>query len=104
VAIALACSSLIHAPLQQYFANRLIGLTPGRYLAGLAVPAGATAALAIALVVWRFTALSHGAPAWLVLLGAVPLGALSYAFALSALGFDWPSLARQVVGRPKLAG
>lgn len=104
VAIALAFSSLIHAPVQQYFANRLIGLTPGRYLAGLGVPVAATAVAAVALVAWRLTALGHGAPGWLVLAGAVPVGALSYMVAMSALGFDWPSLARQIAGRPaKLA-
>jgi O-antigen/teichoic acid export membrane protein len=104
VAIGLACSSLIHAPLQQFFANRLIGLSMARYAAGLVVPAAATAVMAAALVAWRFAALAHGAPAWLVLLGAVPVGGLTYLSAMSAFGFDWPTLARQLTGRPaKLA-
>lgn len=101
VAIALLLSSLTGAPLQQYFANRLLGLPAKTYMASLTVPTVATAALAVMLLAYRWAGLSWGLADWQLLAGAVPLAAATYLGAITALGCDWRSLLRQVAGRPE---
>jgi PST family polysaccharide transporter len=99
VATAYLLSSLTGAPVQQHFANRLIGLSWGTYLRGMAVPFAGAATLVAALVIFRFAALAAGAPAWLILAGSVPVALGTYLGALSALKFDWIGLVKQVLGR-----
>lgn len=97
VAVAMLISALTGVPIQQYFANRLIGLTWGAYLRGVAAPAGATLAMVVALFAWRAAAGGVGPLAFVVV--AVPLGAVTYGAALTALGVDLFALARQASGR-----
>lgn len=97
VAIAMLISALTGVPFQQYFANRLIGLTWRAYLRGLAAPAAATATMAVAVGAWRVAAADVAPGASLAV--AVPLGIVTYLAALSALGVDLPALARAAVGR-----
>ncbi|MNS13820.1 Lipopolysaccharide biosynthesis protein WzxC [compost metagenome] len=105
VAIALACSSLVHAPTQQFFANRLLGLSARRFLSGLVAPVTASAVMAGVTIAWRTATLAQGWPTWLIVAGAVPLAVSAYMVTLSAVGFDWRSLARQLTGRQaKLVG
>lgn len=99
VAIAYLLSSLTGAPVQQHFANRLIGLSWGAYARGMAAPFAASAALVAALAAWKAIALQLGLGAWGVLAIAVPVAAASYLGALSALRFDWIGLVKQVLGR-----
>jgi PST family polysaccharide transporter len=101
VAVALLLSSLTGAPLQQYFANRLLGLPVKTYLKALTVPSVATAALAVMLLAYRWAGLSWGLADWQLLAGAVPLAAATYLGAITALGCDWRGLVRQVAGRPE---
>lgn len=101
VALALLASSLTGAPLQQYFANRLIGLPTKTYLAALSVPTLATIALGAMLLAYRWAGLQYGLASWQLLAGAVPLAAATYMAAISALGCDWRAIVRQVAGRPE---
>ena len=98
IAIAMLISALTGVPFQQYFANRLIGLDWPTYLRGVAPPAGAALAMLVALAAWRTVGAGLGPEA--VLAVAVPLGAVTYLVALTALGVDLMALARQVAGRP----
>lgn len=98
VAVAMLVSALTGVPFQQYYANRLIGLSWGAYLRGIAAPAGAAFAMLVALGLWRMVAEGLGPVAHLAV--AVPLGAVTYAVALTALGVDLLALARTVAGRP----
>ena len=98
VAIAMLLSALTGVPFQQYYANRLIGLSWGAYLRGLAAPAGAAVLMLTALLAWRVAAASLGPATQLA--GAVPLGVVTYLAALTVLGVDLIALARQITGRP----
>jgi O-antigen/teichoic acid export membrane protein len=100
VAIAYLLSSLTGVPLQQYMANRLIGLSTGRYLQALAAPGVATLLMGGVLAGWRSLALAQHWPVSVLLLGAIGLCAATYLSALSVLGYDWQALVRQLAGRP----
>ncbi|HEY9722091.1 MAG TPA: MOP flippase family protein [Oscillatoriaceae cyanobacterium] len=99
VAIAVAASTLVGAPVQQVVALKLIGLRAGAFLEGLRAPFLATLALALALGGWIMIAMPLGLPAWGVLAGGTLVGALIYPAMLSLLGFDWLRLARHLAGR-----
>ncbi len=101
VAVAMLISALTGVPMQQYFANKLIGLTWREYLRGVAAPAAATLTLVAVLVAWR--AASAGLAPLAFVAVAVPLGAVTYLATLSALGVDLLTLARQVTGRTGVA-
>lgn len=101
VAVAMLVSALTGVPFQQYFANRLIGLTWAAYLRGVAAPAGAAIAMAAVLVAWRAASAGVGPLAFLLV--AVPLGAASYLMALRLLGVKVYALARQLGGRTDAA-
>ncbi|MFP5504342.1 MAG: MOP flippase family protein [Candidatus Sericytochromatia bacterium] len=99
VAAGVLASSFFGAPLQQIVANRLIGLSMRDYLGSVAVPAGATLAMVALLLGWRQVAIGWGLPDWGLLAVAVPLGAAAYLATVSALGYDWLALVRQVAGK-----
>jgi O-antigen/teichoic acid export membrane protein len=100
VAWAYLASSLTGMPVQQHFANRLLGLSWRRYLQALAPAAGATAAMALGLGAWHWLALAP----WASLAGALLLGPALYLPILQGLGFDWRGLLGRASGRtPKTA-
>jgi hypothetical protein len=75
-----------------------LGLRWKRYLAELVAPVLACAALGIGLFLWSTVATAAHASPWVILLGAVPLGAALYPSALSLLGFDWRERLGQISG------
>lgn len=98
VALAYLVSSLTGIPVQQHFANKLIGLTWKDYLAAIAAPTGAAALMLLALGGWRMVGTGLGPIGFVAL--AVPLGGVAYVVALQAMGVDWRGLVRLVAGRP----
>lgn len=97
--IAYGLSSLSGVPVQQHFANRVLGLTWGRYLGAIAPPTAAAAGMLATLALLRHQLLVVGQPAWVVLGAAVIFGAPMYLLALGACGYDWPAMANRILGR-----
>jgi PST family polysaccharide transporter len=98
VAAGYLASYAIGGPLFQHLANRQIGLSWRAYAQALRPATWATIALVAVLALWRWVAKDLALPAVGEVAGALPLAAIAYLGALSAVGFDWRALTGRLTG------